>query len=50
VVRNHDAYTYGSLFTRDFARFFAPYLRSDVALDGGIFPLVQLRQDVAIIA
>lgn len=49
VPGNHDIYTYGSLLTRDFMRLFAPYLKSDLTVDGAVFPLVQLRQDVALI-
>lgn len=49
VPGNHDAYTYGGLLTRDFERLFAAYLDSDVVLGSGVFPLVHLRQNVAMI-
>jgi 3',5'-cyclic AMP phosphodiesterase CpdA len=55
VPGNHDLYTGGSLTSRRFERYFAPYLRSDLpdlAVDAGgaRFPVVKLRGDVAIVA
>jgi 3',5'-cyclic AMP phosphodiesterase CpdA len=52
---NHDLYTRGSLTSRRFERYLAPYLVSDLpelAVDagGGRFPVVKLRGDVAIVA
>ncbi|MGD0527126.1 MAG: metallophosphoesterase [Polyangiaceae bacterium] len=52
---NHDLYTRGSLTTRRFERYLAPYLVSDLpelAVDtGGVrFPVVKLRGDVAFVA
>jgi 3',5'-cyclic AMP phosphodiesterase CpdA len=55
VPGNHDLYTGGSLTSRRFERYFAPYLRSDLpelAIDAGgaRFPVVKLRGDVALVA
>jgi 3',5'-cyclic AMP phosphodiesterase CpdA len=52
---NHDLYTRGSLTTRRFEHYLAPYLVSDLpelAVDtGGVrFPVVKLRGDVAFVA
>ncbi len=52
---NHDLYTRGAASSRRFERYFSPWLRSDLpelAVDvaGGRFPLVKLREDVAIVA
>ncbi|MCC6552763.1 MAG: metallophosphoesterase [Polyangiaceae bacterium] len=54
VPGNHDAYTRGAHRSSRFARFFAPYLRSDLDVvterpGGACFPFVHLRGPVAII-
>lgn len=54
VPGNHDLYTRGSLRSRRFESYFAPWLESDlpelaVDVGGGRFPVVKLRGSVAII-
>jgi 3',5'-cyclic AMP phosphodiesterase CpdA len=54
VPGNHDIYTRGSLSSRRFERYFADWLTSDlpelcVSENGGRFPVVKLRDGVAII-
>lgn len=48
VPGNHDTYTRGSHRTSRFARYFAPYLRSDIDV-GAPYPFVHLRGPVAFI-
>jgi 3',5'-cyclic AMP phosphodiesterase CpdA len=52
VPGNHDLYTRGSLLSRRFERYFAPWLESDVSegASGTRFPVVKLRGSVAIVA
>jgi 3',5'-cyclic AMP phosphodiesterase CpdA len=55
VPGNHDVYTRGSLTSRRFEKYFAPWLRSDLPelatdVNGGRFPVVKLRGSAAIIA
>ncbi len=55
VPGNHDVYTRGSLVSRRFEHYFAPWLRSDLPelaaeANGGRFPIVKLRGSAAIIA
>ncbi|HEY8039161.1 MAG TPA: metallophosphoesterase [Polyangiaceae bacterium] len=55
VPGNHDLYTRGSLTSRRFERYLAPYLESDlpelaVDVGGARFPIVKLRGDVAMVA
>jgi 3',5'-cyclic AMP phosphodiesterase CpdA len=54
VPGNHDLYTRGSLRSRRFESYFAPWLESDlpelaVDVGGGRFPVVKLRGSVAIV-
>jgi 3',5'-cyclic AMP phosphodiesterase CpdA len=54
IPGNHDVYTRGAERTQRFARHFAPYFTSDVAVEGaghasGLFPFVRLRGAVAIV-
>jgi len=55
VPGNHDVYTRGALTSRRFERYLSPYLQSDLpslAVDtgGGRFPIVKLRDHVALVA
>lgn len=55
VPGNHDLYTRGAMLSRRFERYLAPYLASDlpefaVDVGGARFPVVKLREDVAIVA
>jgi 3',5'-cyclic AMP phosphodiesterase CpdA len=54
VPGNHDLYTRGAATSKRFARYFAPYMTSDlpelgVEMDVGRFPFVRLRGRAAII-
>lgn len=54
IPGNHDVYTAGAERTQRFARHFAPYLTSDIEVEGvghssGPFPFVRLRGGAAII-
>jgi len=54
VPGNHDVYTRGALASRRFEHYFAAWLRSDLPelatdVNGGRFPVVKLRGEVAII-
>jgi 3',5'-cyclic AMP phosphodiesterase CpdA len=54
VPGNHDVYTRGAQRSQRFARYFAPYLRSDMPHlsaehPSGLYPIVKLRGPVAII-
>jgi 3',5'-cyclic AMP phosphodiesterase CpdA len=54
VPGNHDVYTRGALTSRRFEHYFGAWLRSDLPelatdANGGRFPVVKLRGDVAII-
>lgn len=54
VPGNHDVYTRGAEKSRRFARFFEPYLASDLPeyrteQPGGMFPIVKLAGPVAVI-
>jgi 3',5'-cyclic AMP phosphodiesterase CpdA len=55
IPGNHDIYTRGSLVSRRFETYLAPWLRSDLPelaanVPGGQFPVVKLRDSAAIIA
>jgi 3',5'-cyclic AMP phosphodiesterase CpdA len=55
VPGNHDLYTRGAMLSRRFERYLAPYLASDlpdlaVDVGGARFPVVKLREDVAVVA
>jgi 3',5'-cyclic AMP phosphodiesterase CpdA len=55
VPGNHDLYTRGALTSRRFERYLGPYLASDlpelaVDVGGARFPVVKLREDVAVVA
>jgi 3',5'-cyclic AMP phosphodiesterase CpdA len=54
IPGNHDVYTAGAERARRFARYFAPYITSDVEVEGaghrsGPFPFVRLRGAAAIV-
>jgi 3',5'-cyclic AMP phosphodiesterase CpdA len=54
VPGNHDVYTRGAEKNQRFARYFEPYLTSDLPnfrtrQPGGLFPIVKIRGQVAII-
>ena len=55
IPGNHDIYTHGSLTSRRFESYMAPWLRSDLPdlaanANGGPFPIVKLRDCAAVIA
>jgi 3',5'-cyclic AMP phosphodiesterase CpdA len=55
VPGNHDLYTRGAMASRRFEHYFADWLKSDlpelaVDVGGGRFPIVKLREGVAIVA
>jgi 3',5'-cyclic AMP phosphodiesterase CpdA len=50
VPGNHDAYTYPNLLTHDFERHLEDYLETDLVVGTGRYPLVHLRDEVAIVA
>jgi len=49
IPGNHDRYTGGSERSRRFEGYLSPFMRSDIPLPGGGFPLVRLRDGVALI-
>jgi 3',5'-cyclic AMP phosphodiesterase CpdA len=54
VPGNHDVYTRGSMVSRRFESYFAPWLKSDLPelatqANGGRFPVVKLRDSAAIV-
>jgi len=54
VPGNHDVYTRGAVRSQRFARWFAPYITSDLPAlttqqPGGAFPYVHLRDDIAFV-
>lgn len=49
VPGNHDTYTRGAHRARRFAGKFASYLTSDVSHEAGDFPIVRLRDGVAVV-